>query len=434
VTTRRQFLLGGAAAAGVLPMPAIVTRSLAAPAVDETAPLRGNEFLNLPDFDALAGQVERVARVRPHRDTGVNLKLEDPIDTPRGRKFIIHNYGHSGAGITLSWGCAAHVVKHVQTVLTQLRGTGVQPSVAILGTGVIGLTSATELRRMWTPLPITVYAKTLDVTQTTSYFAGGQFAPSQIWQEYRHDKATLADYLTRSAARIAQIQYSGRRQSYGVAMRKNYMLDFHDEAFNDYTPCKLVPAYRRGKLPFRPLNDIGREYSTWLMNPRVLLPQLVLDLKAARVRFKAKEFTGLPQVHDLTENIIINCTGYGAKALFNDPKVKPHRGHLAVLKNPAALTYFFSGGSKNDAVFYMFARQTDIVLGGTVFSSSDDRDFFDTSAGSKDTEITDRIIENARRMFTGRADQCMDARDGSIPHRSPDPPEHGRCYDPPPTS
>ena len=44
----------------------------------------------------------------------------------------------------------------------------------------------------------------------------------------------------------------------------------------------------------------------------------------------------------------------------------PTRGQLIILpnNNPAALNYFFSGGCGND-VAYMFARQNDIVIGGT---------------------------------------------------------------------
>ena len=428
MTSRRQFLQGVAAAA-IAPL---IGPALAEPAADESGPLRGGQFLEIPKFDRLAAQAERVAGVRPYRKDGVCLKLQNAVETPKGVKYVIHNYGHSGAGITLSWGCASVVVEHVQSVLDQMRGTKVKPSVAILGAGVIGLTTATELRRKWLTLPITIYAKTTDVTKTTSYIAGGQFAPSQIWREYAHDKATLANYLRRSATRIAEIQNSGRRQLFGVAQRKNYMLDFRDPAFNDYTPCDVVPAYRRGALPFRELNTIGREYTTWLMNPKILLPKLAADLSRSGVRLLPKAFEDEQHVHDgLKENIVINCTGYGAGKLFGDDKVKPRRGHLLMLRNPAALTYFFSGGSANDATFYLFARQTDIVIGGTVLSNDhDDREHFD-KGDPKDKQICDRLLDNAHRMFEGKSDQCVDALDGSVPTRGPDRSEHDRCLDVP---
>jgi hypothetical protein len=43
-----------------------------------------------------------IAGVRPFRNGSYRLEAETI-----GSKFIVHNYGHGGAGITLSWGCAA---------------------------------------------------------------------------------------------------------------------------------------------------------------------------------------------------------------------------------------------------------------------------------------------------------------------------------------
>jgi len=153
--------------------------------------MRRGEILPTPDFARLRKKARFVAGVRPHRTGGVCLSRNE-INTAKGTKFLIHNYGHSAAGITLSWGCASVVRGHVETVIKQMRGTRARPSVAVLGAGVIGLTVASELRRKWPALPITIYAKTLDVAKTTSFIAAGQFAPSQVCDEYDEPARTPA--------------------------------------------------------------------------------------------------------------------------------------------------------------------------------------------------------------------------------------------------
>lgn len=51
--------------------------------------------------------------LRPYRDAGVRLEHEK-ID---GHVDVIHCYGHSGSGVTLSWGCAKDVVDLVKTFI-----------------------------------------------------------------------------------------------------------------------------------------------------------------------------------------------------------------------------------------------------------------------------------------------------------------------------
>ncbi|MGN6679960.1 MAG: FAD-dependent oxidoreductase [Streptosporangiaceae bacterium] len=51
--------------------------------------------------------------LRPVRD-GVRLEVQ----TMGGRRHLVHNYGHGGAGVTLSWGCA----ESVRTKITAIIG------------------------------------------------------------------------------------------------------------------------------------------------------------------------------------------------------------------------------------------------------------------------------------------------------------------------
>jgi D-amino-acid oxidase len=63
-----------------------------------------------PDFPAPTPDdvLSVVCGLRPVRST-VRLEAEHP--TPE--RLLVHNYGHGGAGVTLSWGCAAEVASLV---------------------------------------------------------------------------------------------------------------------------------------------------------------------------------------------------------------------------------------------------------------------------------------------------------------------------------
>ena len=60
---------------------------------------------------------ERVG-LRPFRKSGVRLER----DCLRDGRTVIHNYGHGGAGFTLSWGCAREVVNLAHDDLRQRDG------------------------------------------------------------------------------------------------------------------------------------------------------------------------------------------------------------------------------------------------------------------------------------------------------------------------
>ncbi len=75
-----------------------------------------------------------VCGLRPCRHGGLRLEIEQ-----LGSKTIVHNYGHGGAGITLAFGTAEIAADLVAQVAEP------DATIAVLGTGVVGLTTAREL-------------------------------------------------------------------------------------------------------------------------------------------------------------------------------------------------------------------------------------------------------------------------------------------------
>jgi D-amino-acid oxidase len=384
--------------------------------------------LTRPDLKYVAGSSIRIARVRPHRKGGVCLAPEGPITTPSGRKDIVHNYGHSGAGITLSWGCASVACDLVKTILDETGRAASPPPVAILGYGVIGLTVATELRRRWPSMALTFYAKEFKFSNITSFFAGGQFAPSQIFDEYcPADVHVLVDYLNRSKMRLKELLATDPTGSkYGIRSDVNNYCFSPDPDFEFSVKWGILDPLQDVKLVFtnsatgQKKTLDGVRYKTWLVNPTIMLPQLATELSG--VMKVTRTFGSKADVlKNVKETIIVNCTGYGAGAIFNDDKVEPHRGHLLVQpKNPTMLRDFFSGGCENGKVAYLFERQRDIVIGGTVFKPAPgdkqnhpdkykklERDFFDVNDPEDHSICESLLLQNMRKIFDGDSEMCV---------------------------
>lgn len=69
-----------------------------------------------PLAEEALSRVQVKAGPRPKRDAGVRLECH-----PQGELTVIHNYGHGGAGFTVSWGCAFEVLSHVREALGEPR-------------------------------------------------------------------------------------------------------------------------------------------------------------------------------------------------------------------------------------------------------------------------------------------------------------------------
>ena len=318
-----------------------------------------------------AGRVIRtVAGLRPYRSSGFVVRAE-----PLGDKRLVHNYGHGGAGITLSWGSSK--------LATDLGLPGHSGPVAVIGAGIMGLTTARLVQEAG--FPVTIYAAALP-PETTSNVAGGQWNP---FGHFRDDAVTPA---WRQQFRAAA-DYSWRRfqimvgEDYGVRWLPTY-----NEGGGDAGERVIAtfPAARRvlspAEHPF-PIDNLTR-YDTIYVETGRFLAQLLEDIRLAGGRVEVRRFAAGADLAALPERLIFNCTGLGSRELFGDEELVPVRGQLAILLPQPEVRYAFTGEAG-----YMFPRPDGIILGGT----------FERGEWSTVPEpaAIQRIIESHRRLFAG---------------------------------
>jgi glycine/D-amino acid oxidase-like deaminating enzyme len=82
-----------------------------------------------------------------------------------------------------------------------------------------------------------------------------------------------------------------------------------------------------GTHPF-PVASVRRS-AALTFNVADLSHQLETDFLAAGGRFAFAEFHQPSDLGRLKEKVVINCTGYGARALFRDESIVPVRGQIA---------------------------------------------------------------------------------------------------------
>jgi D-amino-acid oxidase len=274
--------------------------------------------------------------LRPFRPAGPRVETER-----LGNVLVVHNYGHGGSGWSLSWGSSARAVR----LAMQANPT----EVAVIGCGALGLTSAILAQRAGAR--VTIYARD-QLPETTSARATGEWTPDSrialadaaaanfgtVWEEMaRAAFKTHRDYLGLPGTPVEWIdQYSvsddtprgntdsstGRSTGRPAVEFASYARRIRDLTPNwrrvpaDATPFKATSVARSEIMVFN-IADYGHT----LMN----------DFFIAGGQFRRADFRVPSQIAALGKKVVINCTGYGARALWRDETLVPVRGQIARL-------------------------------------------------------------------------------------------------------
>ncbi len=303
--------------------------------------------------------------LRPHRPSGFILRA-DKLDS----KTLIHNYGHGGAGISLSWGTGR--------MAAEMALDHSSRRAAVLGSGAVGLATARQLQRRG--FEVTIYAANVP-PNTTSNMAWAGFTPA-AWLVDDPQRTPAWDAQFREAVEISYLEFqwlAGR--GYGIAWLDHYAL--RDDAPREPRP----PRPTRGRGPLLPehLSGGGRfvlgpgehnfptQYAVRRtrirIEPATYLDALVRDFRDHGGKLVIRKFSDVREIAALPESLVFNCTGLGSGELFEDPELMPLRGQLTVLVPQAEVNYGISttapGAPPGVTGVSMQPRNDGIILGGT---------------------------------------------------------------------
>ncbi len=277
--------------------------------------------------------------LRPFRAMGPRIEAE-----ALGHKTVVHNYGHGGSGWSLSWGSAAEAVR--------LAMQSSPRKIAVIGAGALGLTAAITAQRAGAD--VTIYARER-FPYVRSARATGSWTPDSRVAKTAAVAPGFGDFWER----MARTSLAMHQSFIGVAGNPVEWMDYYllrdppapqpapadttpDPGFIELTD-RLSPIMPRGTdlpadgFPFAAASVRRNVIMTF--NVTDYSHQLESDFQLAGGRFEQADFQSPKDLLKLKEHVLINCTGYGARALWTDETITPVRGQIVWLTPQEGVHY-----------------------------------------------------------------------------------------------
>jgi D-amino-acid oxidase len=273
--------------------------------------------------------------------------------------------------------------------------------VAVVGAGVVGLTTAISLAEAGI---VTRVVAAEPPSRVTSVAAGAIWGPvtcgpaDRCYEWSRTGLQVLSALADQPNAGVHPLH--GHEVSAAVASPPEWM--------------DLLPDMRilgPGELP--DLAGGGSAVSGWSYTaPAVNMPvylEYLLNRYAdlgGTIRYAA-----VPSLAAVDAPVVVNCTGIGARALAGDDSLVPIRGQVVVAENPGIEEFYIDHGAPGDVDYvYAFPHGDVIVLGGTAQRGASDL--------APRPDVSARIMRDCAAVFPAlRGARVITERVGLRPYR-----------------
>lgn len=327
--------------------------------------------------------IKETVGLRPFRESGPRVEKE-----MLNNKTIVHNYGHGGSGWSLSWGTGNQARNLVKTTN--------EKNIALLGCGTVGIATATLLQE--SGYEVTIYAKDVP-PNVTSNLATGTWSPSS--RVCSAEKATPEIKANWEDA----CKFSFRRMQMSLGL--NDIIDWGDEyvvrkqkpsgsntggGHEMFHVDGLNPEWKTLAQKDHPFKaDYVRRRSNMIFNIPSYLNFHLNNFLIRGGKLEIKDIKSLEDIDALSEKVVVNCMGLGAKAIFNDDELYPISGQLSCLVPQTEVNYKLA---TNGA--YFITRKDGIYLGGSGIVKS-----WDTTPNRELTEKWVDVLSDLMQEMKG---------------------------------
>ncbi|XP_050299030.1 D-aspartate oxidase [Anthonomus grandis grandis] len=232
--------------------------------------------------------------------------------------------------------------------------------IAVVGAGVIGVTTACELQKRFRNANIKIVANEF-FEGTTSYVAAGIFCPGTSFSGPT-DEIT-EKWVKDSYYYWENVKDSNEAGTAGVIEISGYMFSssIPDIVRNSFMEkvCPLYRAATREELKICPGNwKYGSYFTTLVTQSSLYIPWAFNKFKSNGGQIERRKVESLESLAK-ENDVVVNCTGLGAKFLCKDRKIVPIRGQVIKVRAPWLKNFFYG-----DYDTYIIPGVDSVTLGG----------------------------------------------------------------------
>ncbi|GLV40150.1 D-amino acid oxidase 2 [Carabus blaptoides fortunei] len=236
-------------------------------------------------------------------------------------------------------------------------------NIAVIGGGVIGVTSAIQIQKDVPTAKVTIFAEKLSPNTTGDISAG-------LWMPFLLQQTPASDIMKWSKVThdcLEKLWREGLAEKVGICLQTVLRLY---AAENTAIPDWANVPYGFCMMSSKTVNTLSKQHGkkyraashfvTYTVEPTKMLPYLIQEFLSKGGNLVQKKVENFNELCDY--DVIVNCAGLAARNLTLDKDIHAIRGQVCRVKAPWQFTIMSDESEDGN---YIIPNTSDVVLGGT---------------------------------------------------------------------